>query len=113
MPGLGDLIDQVEALAARAGDGDGDRSVELAREMEDLLCDGYAAVLRIDSRIRRLRRRRLEMLAAGACAQRIAELDELEERQRELERSAAEARRVLGRLRARFMRLGGARATAR
>ncbi len=110
MPDGRDLADRIDALLARAAEGD--RSAELARAMEDLLCDGYAACLLIDSRIRRLERRQAEVMAAG-FRDATDEWHELDERRASLERSGAEARRNLGVLRERFVRLGGVEAALR
>lgn len=98
------LADPTRALIARATAGE--RSPELARAMEDLLCDGYATCLQIDSRIRRLERRRADLLIAGLDGNRD-DLRKLEERQEILERSAADTRHRLGALRACFVGLGG------
>lgn len=111
MPDLADLPERIEALAARAAEGE--CSADLTRAMEDLLCDGYAACLQIDSRIRRLERRRDELMASGLDRHGDDELRSLEERQDALERTAVEARRGLGGLRDRFVRLGGAEAARR
>ena len=111
MPGLAELPERIEALAARAAEGE--RSADLTRAMEDLLCDGYAACLQIDSRIRRLERRRDELMASGLDRHGDGVLRSLEEQHQALERSAVEARRALGALRARFVRLGGAEAARR
>lgn len=108
---LGELAADIEVLAARAAGGD--RSSDIARAMEDLLCDGYAACLQVDSRIRRLDRRRRELTALGEEVQRSDELWELDERISYLERCAADARRDLAALRERFVRIGGAQAASR
>lgn len=105
---LGDLHDRIDALAARAIDGD--RSADLSKAMEDLLCDGYAACLQLDSRIRRLERRRRELVVAGLGDHRRGELRDIEDHRDSLERSAADARNRLGALRDRFVGLGAAQA---
>ena len=104
------LAANIEALAARAAAGD--RGHGIARAMEDLLCDGYAACLQLDSRIRRLERRLQELAALGDEGFR-GDLRDLEEKQAMLERSAAEARVTLAALRERFVGIGGAEATLR
>ncbi len=111
MPDLGDLADRIDALAARAAEGE--RSADLSRAMEDLLCDGYAACLKIDSRIRRVDRRRQELIAVGLDADRHDGLRDLEDRRECLEGTAADTRRMLGALRERFIGLGGLQAARR
>ncbi len=108
---FGELATDIEALAARAAAGD--RSLEIARAMEDLLCDGYAACLQVDSHIRRLDRRRRELIALGEEGHRSNDLRVLDERRECLERCAAEARRNLAALRERFVRIGGVQAALR
>lgn len=108
---LRQLRADIDALAARAAGGE--RSHELARAMEDLLCDGYAACLQVDSRVRRLQRRRGELTALGHDGEPNDDLRGLDERRDRLERSAIEARRELAALRERFVRIGGMQATAR
>ena len=111
MRDLGELAADIEELAARAAAGD--RSHAIACAMEDLLCDGYAACLQVDSHIRRLDRRRRELTALGDVGQRSHDLRELNERRDSLERSAAVARRDLAVLRERFVRIGGGQAALR
>ena len=110
MPDGRDLADRIDALLDRAAEGD--RSADLAREMEDLLCDGYAACLQIDARILQLERRQTEVMAAGT-REATHESREIDARRASLEQSAAEARRSLGVLRQGFVRLGGVRAAHR
>lgn len=105
------VMERVEALAAR--DDESERGAEFARAIEDLLCEGYVAVLELDSRIRRLERRQSELGEMVSGPEERRELRELEEQRQCLESSAADGRRSLGGLRQRFVRLGGAQATAR
>lgn len=84
----------------------------MARAIEDLLCDGYAACLQVDARIRRLDRRRRE-LALDDEGRRDDDLRRLDERREFLERCAVEARRDLADLRERFVRIGGMQAALR
>ena len=105
MQHFGELTAQIEVLVAR--EAGGDQRHEIARAMEDLLCDGYAACLQVDSQIRRLDRRRRELTALGDEGRFSDDLRELDERRDDLERCVAEARRKLAALRERFVRIGG------
>ena len=105
---FGDLATAIDALAARAVGGE--RTHDLARAMEDLLCDGYVACLQVDARISRLDRRRRELAALGDEGQRSDGRCELEQRRDCLERCAAETRGKLAALRERFVRIGGIQA---
>jgi hypothetical protein len=104
------LDTDIDALAARAARGE--RSVELARDMEDLLCDGYAACLQVDSRIRRLERLRRQLASSGIDGQET-DVRQLDECRDSLEHFAAETRSKLAALRERFVHIGGMQAAVR
>ena len=111
MPGFGNIDARIDALCT--GDvGTRDR-ITLAREMEDVLCDGYAALLQADSTLRRLNRRRLELEELRGEPGVDAALAGLDGRVEALVRACAGVRSRLEPLRDRFVRLGGAAATAR
>ncbi|MDP9378432.1 MAG: hypothetical protein M3P40_12845 [Actinomycetota bacterium] len=105
------LFERVAELSKPARSGEA--RVDLARQIEDLLCDGYATALKTDSSIRRLDRRRRELVALGEEEARRDELSDLERHRAELVERAAAIRRELDELRKRFVQMGGARATHR
>ncbi len=105
-------IERISSLCARVCRGEA--GVGLAREIEDLLCDGYAVALQMDSGARRLERRRRELAArAETDLQAETELSDVQREQASMVRRASETRERLSGLRERFVSLGGAEATRR
>jgi hypothetical protein len=100
-----DLVERLDALAARASDAER-RGLELG-ELEDVLTVGYAGALSGEARMMRLEEQ-LDELLDTADERRAHNLRLVVREHRKLERSVARLRAALARLQARFVALGGA-----
>lgn len=100
-----DLVERLDALAARASDAER-RDLEL-RELEDVLSVGYVGALSGEARMMRLEEQLGELLDT-ADERRARDLRLVVREHRSLERSVARLRTSLARLQIRFVALGGA-----
>ncbi len=100
-----DLLERLDALAARASDAER-RDLELG-QLEDVLTVGYAGALSGEARMMRLEEQLDELLDA-ADERRARDLRLVVREHRSLERSVGGLRAALARLQARFVALGGA-----
>jgi hypothetical protein len=100
-----DLLERLDALAARALDAERQRLG--LRELEDVLTVGYAGALSGEARMMRLEEQ-LDELLDTADERRARDLRQVVSEHRSLERSVGGLRAALARLQARFVALGGA-----
>jgi AcrR family transcriptional regulator len=104
------LLEQIEALIARAARSRGDD--ELLEEIEDVLSDGYTVALSGEARMVRLEEE-LDSLLNSGDRRRARELRMLLTEHRAAERSVATLRSMLARLHHDFVALGGTRLSGR
>jgi hypothetical protein len=100
-----DLLERLDALAARALDAERQRLG--LRELEDVLTVGYAGALSGEARMMRLEEQ-LDELLDTPDERRARDLRRVVSEHRSLERSVGGLRAALARLQARFVALGGA-----
>jgi hypothetical protein len=100
-----DLVERLDALAARAADAVR-RDLELG-QLEDVLTVGYVGALSGEARMMRLEEQ-LDELFDTADERRARDLRLVVREHRSLERSVAGLRATLARLQVRFVALGGA-----
>jgi hypothetical protein len=104
------LLEQIDALAARAARSCGDD--KLLVEIEEVLSGGYTVALSGEARMIRLEEQLDSLLDSGAKG-RARELRMLVSEHRATERSVATLRSMLARLHREFIALGGARLSDR